>query len=313
VKRALLLFVLVSMSCKSRIGDSCREANEDCLDEHTKLVCKNGRFMPITCEGEKGCSVDKAMGKARCDWSGNKIGSKCDDRLTGMRMCRDVKSTLACRSGHFDVLRCRGPLGCKAQGPEPDSIAQTCDNSIAKEGDGCDPVWSSAPACDDEAKKELVCNKTGVFAFKRHCRGPKGCVVKDGKATCDDSVQEVGDPCESLPEQCNKDGRAMLICNFGMVAEKACPGPEGCKKSSGGVVSCDTGFSYIGVPCEKKGQLACTKRLNWEDSVDAQSKLLECDGVKFVEKKTCKGGCNFEMPSTFDCLDKEKDKPKKKP
>jgi hypothetical protein len=310
MKRALLWVVLAgassSLACKPRIGDPCREANEECKDEHTKLVCKNGRFMPIPCDGDKGCSLDRTMGKARCDWSGNKQGSHCDDRLSGMRMCRDTKSSLACRSGQFDLLRCRGPKGCQPEGSESDSIAKTCDNSIAKAGDTCDPVWSPAPACDDEGKSELFCQKSGVFAFKRHCRGPKGCVVKEGAAWCDDSLQEVGDPCVSLPELCSEDGRAMLVCGLGTVIERPCPGPSGCAHTEAGGVSCDTGFAYEGAPCEKQGRLGCTVADPWHEA-----KLLECNGSAFAVSKPCPGGCTFTPPNTFECSEKEAPKKKK--
>ena len=279
-------------SCKSRVGDPCREANEACLDDHTKLSCKNGRFMPLKCDGDRGCTIDKQSEKAACDFSGNKQGEKCDEVFAGARMCRDNgHAAIACRDGKFDVLPCRGAQGCKPTGPEPGANTKLCDTTLAKVGDTCDPIFSSQRACEVEGKSELAC-VNGLFALKRYCRGPKGCEVVDAKSVCDDSVWKASDLCEPGRTTCSDDKKAQLSCNFGRVTEKACGGPDGCSKLDDYAV-CDTGVSPKDMGCRREGKQQC--------NVDGRS-ILVCKDAIYVTDKACKADerCSFKG-SEFKC------------
>jgi hypothetical protein len=290
----LVVAVIAFGSCKPKIGDTCTGAAEACADEHTKLACKHDRLMPVQCDGPKGCKVDGT--KARCDFSGNKPGSACDDSVVGLRMCHDAKSALGCQNGKFALVQCGGPGGCTPAGPEADALVKDCDTSVAKAGDDCDRAYTTKPACDADGKTTLECGKDNKFSFFRYCRGPKGCTSKNGDVQCDNSVSLAGDPCTPpVTEVCSADGAAILLCDGQKMFEKICVGPNRCKMGPDGT-ACDMLSPYEGSPCSNKGQRACQKPYEKDPA-----KLLECDGKKFTISKRCTGLCVFTRPSTFEC------------
>ena len=93
--------LFASPSCKSRGGDTCSGTAEACADEHTKLICRHDRYQAVKCDAPKGCKLDGD--KARCDFSGNKPGTDCDESILGRRMCRNDKSALGCRDNKYAI------------------------------------------------------------------------------------------------------------------------------------------------------------------------------------------------------------------
>ncbi|GAC1560911.1 MAG: hypothetical protein NVS3B10_18980 [Polyangiales bacterium] len=292
---ALLVVAVVAFgSCKPKAGGTCEA--DACGDEHTLLACKHGRLLPVSCDGPKGCAVDGAT--PRCDFSANKPGSECDERFTGKRMCRDAKTALACKNGHFVATTCAGPGGCVAMG-DAEALVKDCDTSVGKEGDACDRNFTKKPACDAGGKDLLECGKADTFVSFERCRGPKGCTSQGGEAVCDHSVQQVGDPCTPpVPEVCSADGAMILLCDGHAMFEKPCVGAHGCTLDAKGAAQCDLLAPFVGSPCDKKGQNACQKP--GEDD-KGHAKLLECDGKKFTLSKKCPGECAFTRPSTYAC------------
>lgn len=285
-----LALALVSLdACKPKAGDDCQA--DTCGDDKTLLACKSGKLLPLPCDGPKGCKLEGAA--PRCDFSGNKVGSPCDDRFLGKRMCKGDKEATTCQNGKWAVVGCSG--GCTSDGGG-EGLLKECDTAVAKAGDACDRSFQTKQGCEPDGKSVTECTKEGKFAFVRNCRGPKGCKAKKGEVECDLSVQLVGDPCTPpVPEICSDDGAAILLCDGTKMFEKMCTGPKGCSKTADGV-ACDLSVPTDGVPCQKKGQQACQKPDGAEPA-----KLLECDGKKFSVKKRCAGACTFTRPSTYEC------------
>lgn len=300
MRRALtasLLFALLSISgCKSKPGDTCSGKEETCADGHTKLVCRHERFAEVRCDGPKGCKVEKET--ALCDYSGNKPGGDCDDTFLGKQICKDGKSALGCAGGKLVLSQCKGPLGCTSKGDEVGALVKLCDTSVAKEGDACDRSFVTKPACSEDGKALLECGKSGKFELTKHCRGPEGCKSKDGEAKCDRSVQLPDDPCTPPEEEvCSNDGAAILLCDGHKMFEKLCPGEGRCKKTDKGV-NCDLLQPREGLPCTVKGAMGCQRAFDKD-----KAKQLECNGTKFVAKKTCKKECVFTRPDKYDCAE----------
>jgi len=293
------LFVAVVFAfgaCKPKAGDSCE--SDACGDDHTLLICKHNRYLAASCDGPKGCKLDGKV--AHCDFSTNKVGSPCDDRFFGKRMCgADNKSAITCMDGKFSVVGCGGPNGCTANG-DADALVKDCDTTVAKDGDACDRNFVKQPACSADGAELLQCGKDNRFSFFQHCRGPNGCKPKDGKPDCDHSVQEAGDPCTPpVPEVCSRDGVALLLCDGALMFEKMCVGAHKCTTAADGHAICDLLAPVDGGPCDQKGQQACQKPV--ADDKNDHGKLLECNGSKFTVKQRCAAQCVFTRPSTYGC------------
>ena len=295
---AALLFAVVSVaSCKDKPGDTCSGTSEACADEHTKLVCRHDRYAAVPCDGPKGCKMGKDT--AQCDYSNNKPGSDCDETFLGKQICHDGKSAIGCANGKLILSQCKGPGGCTSKSDEVGALVKNCDTSVAKVGDPCDRAFVTKPACSEDGTQLLECSKEGKFEFTKHCRGPAGCKSKDGVATCDRSVQLLGDPCTPPEEDiCSTDGAAALLCDGHRMFERMCVGPGRCKKDEKGM-NCDQQVPSDGMPCTAKGAMGCSKAFGNEPQ-----KLLECNGTKYVVSKVCKKACVFNRPNTYECADK---------
>lgn len=202
------------------------------------------------------------------------VGSACDK---GEARCLDAKHELVCEAGRFIESPCSGPAGCRTS-----ERGTSCDFSANKPGDACSTDDEGAAACTNKAQM-LACHG-GKFALVP-CRGPRGCLNVEGRATCDTSVAEPADVCsdENL-KACSADGSQVLICKqHSMQRFYLCRGEKGCV-SSAGKLSCDTSVAKLGDACDKKLEnqaFACTP--------DATS-MLVCKGGAFVLDQTCKAG-----------------------
>ena len=211
-------------------------------------------------------------------------GSSCDK---GEARCLDAKRELVCQAGHFIESPCNGPAGCRLT-----DQGTSCDFSGNQPGDPCSADDEGAAVCSNEAFM-LACHG-GLYALVP-CRGARGCVNAEGRASCDTSIAEPGDAChdENL-KACSGDGSQVLICKqHTMQRFYLCRGKSGCA-SSGGKLACDTSIAKLGDACDKKleGQaFSCTPD---------ETEILVCKGGAFVLDQTCKSGqrCSSVGPST---------------
>ena len=202
------------------------------------------------------------------------VGSSCDK---GEARCVDGKHELVCQAGKFIESPCNGPAGCGTT-----ARGTSCDFSGNQAGDACST---------DEEGTAICANRDGMLACHAGryaivpCRGGHGCLNAEGRALCDTSVAEAGDPCneESL-KACSSDGTKVLICKqHAMKPFYSCRGDNGCI-SNAGKLSCDTSVAKLGDACDKRleGQsFAC--------SADGAA-ILVCKGGAFDLDQTCKAG-----------------------
>jgi hypothetical protein len=206
-----------------------------CAAADRALVCDSNAWVPVPCKGPRGCGRPAGAGAIeQCDDTLGAQGERCpsgpplDYACTG-----DHADALVCREGRFDLWRhCRGPRGCEV-GPAvggsgvrsadashdvadgagvADGRSVRCDTSAGAPGDPCERRGSYA--CSTDAKTMLVCTGASLVAASS-CRGPDGCHVDaaTSKVDCDDTVAEVGDPCDE-PRRitCAADHKSELVC-----------------------------------------------------------------------------------------------------
>jgi hypothetical protein len=211
------------------------------------------------------------------------VGSSC---TRGEARCIDPARALVCEEGKFIETPCNGKLGCRLQ---PEGTA--CDVHGNKAGDRCSKDEEGAAVCGD-AETMLVCR--GGTTVRAGCRGKGGCVEEHGRAACDASIAEEGDPCGAGSKSaCSVSGKEVLVC-VGAVMKKTyeCRGERGCSVASG-KIDCDQSVAKVGDGCDPRleGSFACT-----ED----HKGIVKCAGSRFVADETCKAGtqCLAEPGST---------------
>lgn len=210
-------------------------------------------------------------------------GGKCD---RGEARCLDASTQLVCDNGVFVDVPCRGKGGCVTV-----QEATTCDISRNQAGDRCGRTDEGAAVCAGD-KAMLACH-AGKFENVA-CLGPRGCELSSGKANCDQSVANAGDPCsQDKAKACSADGSRVLACTLGRMSELyECRGENKCK-SEGGKLTCDQTVAKLGDICDKglSGHIAC--------SPDKKS-LLKCEAERFVSSERCKAGtvCTVSGQST---------------
>jgi len=124
----------------------------------------------------------------------------------------------------------------------------------------------------------LVC-RAGKYAFEP-CRGNAGCENSRGRAHCDKSLAEVGDPCKEAGSKARGvSGQELLECRDGrMQPLYRCLGPAGCQAQ--GKLNCDMSIAEKGDACDAgmEGAAACTPE---------KSGIVVCRGGKFVKDQEC--------------------------
>ncbi len=119
---------------------------------------------------------------------------------------------LVCVDGTWSPVACAGPKGCVAGARFVD-----CDESLARVGDPCGADAVDNVACSTDGRAMLRCDGK-AWAEHRVCRGPKSCTKTDRFVDCDDSLAEVGDPCDEGLRTCSVDGTKLLLCKAGRLA-----------------------------------------------------------------------------------------------
>jgi hypothetical protein len=226
MNRDFALFVLAlaagaASGCSPKAGRNCStEGREHCTDVHHALVCVAGRWKEVPCKGPQGCAG-----------AGEK--SHCDDAVADAQEACGAESDVACSSDRRAYLTCanhtwtlagscRGPKACTVGANEV-----TCDSTLARLDDACNRAGNHA--CSEDQKSVLVCT-AGKFVLASRCLGPKACSIAGDQVSCDDSLGEVGDPCEGDHYACAVDGRAVLQCKAARLAhDEACGKRQACK------------------------------------------------------------------------------------
>jgi hypothetical protein len=180
------------------------------------------------------------------------------------------------------AIPCKGSRGCARTGED-----DACDDTIAAEGDVCPRSPPLDYACATNHADALAC-RDGHFDLWRHCRGPQGCRVLDGRNVhCDTSLGEPGDPCERAGTfACSVDGQTMLACDGRTLAPaSSCRGPKACFFAPGEPgaephsIDCDDEVAREGDPCTQAKRITC--------AVDRKAELA-CDGHQYRTKRECK-------------------------
>lgn len=218
------------------------------------------------------------------------VGSSCE---RGESRCKDKQTQLICSDGKLIAAPCRGDKGCQVS---PTGVA--CDISKNQPGDACSSYEQGVAVCLDP-KKMLVC-ASGKYQHAE-CRGPAGCTTTEGRANCDQTIANAGDPCKDVAKACSVDGKQVLICQAGKLALAFhCLGENGCK-AQGGKIDCDLTVARDEDPClqEMEGKVAC--------NIDRRS-IVVCKNKKFVIDEKCETGktCSTEGGSIM-CAKPEKD------
>jgi hypothetical protein len=188
--------------------------------------------------------------------------------------CIDPERVLTCEAGKFVETPCRGKNGCRLQ---PEGTA--CDVRANKDGDACSADDEGTAVCGDE--KTLVACRGGTIV-RSPCRGKGGCVEEYGRAQCDATIAEEGDPCGAGSKSaCSVSGRDVLVCAGGTMKKTYdCRGPRGCNVAAG-KIDCDTTVARLGDACDPRleGSFACN-----EDS----TVILKCAAGRFAKDEACK-------------------------
>ena len=212
-------------------------------------------------------------------------GSACS---RGEARCLDAARELACQAGQFIETPCLGPGGCSTS-----EKGTNCDFSGDRPGAACSTDDDGAATC--VSKEGMLACHDGRYVLL-HCRGSRGCVNAEGRASCDTSIAEPGDVChDEKMKACSVDGTEVLACKQqSMQRLYSCRGKNGCL-SAGGKLSCDTSIAKLGDACDKKleGQaFSC--------SPDG-SAIVVCKAGAFSLDQTCKTGqrCSSVGSSTL--------------
>jgi hypothetical protein len=211
------------------------------------------------------------------------VGSSC---TKGEARCVDSGRALVCEDGKFIETPCAGKLGCRLQ---PEGTA--CDVHGNKAGDRCSKDEEGAAVCAD-AETLLVCRAGKTV--RAACRGTGGCVEEHGRAACDASIAEAGDPCGAASKSsCSVSGKEVLACAGGAMKKVyECRGERGCTVASG-KIDCDQSVARLGDGCDRRveGTFACS-----ED----RKNIVKCAGGRFIADEKCKAGtaCLAEPGST---------------
>jgi hypothetical protein len=136
-------------------------------------------------------------------------------------------------------------------------------------------------ACAD-AKTALLC-VNGVWQ-KDTCKGPKGCYLDKGLATCDLTGNESGDPCPSSMDGFSgfkSDGKTRVVCKGGQYSFETCKGKDGCTLTQIGVTTCDYGPPVVGETCFDDARI--------QRCDDTGKLFVQCKDGKWTLSQKCPG------------------------
>jgi hypothetical protein len=212
-----------------------------------------------------------------------RVGSSCEK---GEARCLDGQRALVCQAEKFIETPCRGKNGCRLEAERT-----ACDVHGNQAGDACSTDEEGAAVCIDS--NTLLACRQGAYV-RSACRGKGGCVEEGGRAMCDATIAESGEPCAAEGKKaCNVDGKRVLACTAGKMLDRYdCRGARGCSVVSG-KIDCDVSIAKVGDACDStsEGTFACSEDMK---------AIARCAGGRFVADETCKHGtkCLAEPGST---------------
>lgn len=160
-------------------GDVCVKGDEGaatCTARDAMLACHHGKFEKVPCRGPRGCEVTGAQ--ASCDQSVAEAGEGCS-KAAAKSCSTDKTHVLSCVEGTMrEQYWCRGEAGCTSSGGK-----LSCDQTVAKLGDACDPGLDGHVACSDDKKALLTCNGA-KFISSEKCKPGTECVVNGSATSC---------------------------------------------------------------------------------------------------------------------------------
>jgi len=221
---AVACLALSSFGCKPKAGASCKsEAKEVCVGDRLALVCHDGKWDEMACRGPGGCAKNGEI----CDQTVAEEKDVCN--LAGDYVCSaDGKTMLECQKNKWTLYQsCFGERACTMEQKKV-----RCDNSLANLNEVCRE--EDDYACSIDRKTALVCRQ-GKFTLAGVCRTKNGCRVVGEKATgfkveCDDSIANIGDPCDKEGHfACAPDEKQIVKCvGKKFVADDKCKPRERC-------------------------------------------------------------------------------------
>jgi hypothetical protein len=161
-------------------GDPCSSADQGvavCSSASAMLACHARRFENVLCRGPNGCEM--VGEQPHCDQSIAEAGEAC--AKDGAKACSiDKTRVLACSGGRLSELYlCRGEAQCSASAGKV-----SCDQTVARLGDRCDPALSGHIACSEDKKALLAC-KDARFALSEKCKRGTRCNVSGQTTSCE--------------------------------------------------------------------------------------------------------------------------------
>jgi len=211
--------------------------------------------------------------------------------------CQDATTALQCQAGHVAVVPCRGPTGCRA-GDHEDA---QCDDDVAIEGDRCQLTSiGESHACTTDFTRVVECKNGERFVVRSTCRGPAGCTVTGRRISCDETIADVGDPCQPTGADdysCSSDGKSETRCDAAsatVVHSQDCRGPRACGVDHD-TVRCDVTVAREGEACRPEGLVACAE--------DGKVELACSPQQQWAKKRACpRRGCSVSPDGrTFVC------------
>lgn len=218
----LVLTVALAAACKKKVmkaGDPCKkEWATDCTDKKNAMVCVNGKLEALACRDNVGC-MDMGDGDDNCSNGTHNVGEPCKEE--GNFECSvDTKAMLKCDSKHWTkVDDCKGQHGCVSN-----AKGATCDKGSGNPGDPCTPENEGNAACTGDGKNLLICHK-GTMNIGATCKGMNGCRQAGDKLDCNETIADLGDPCEGDEGKtaCSTDKKTRLVCKSAKFAkDKVC-------------------------------------------------------------------------------------------
>jgi len=241
-----------------------------------------------------------------------KAGDPCAKEA---RACVDKTQGLYCANGVYQADTCKGPRGCY----EENGIT-SCDRTANESGDPCPAALDGQSVCRADRKTRAMCKDSKYVV--ESCKGEDGCTTESiGMARCDRGDPAPGESCTSDArlQFCASDKKSFVTCKDGkFVVRQKCPGPNGCRTMSAGVVSCDPSGPFVaGDDCfflqdvctaDGKSLLTC-KDGKFAFGTDCPgpnrcSQYRICDTGMAAENETCVIGtqaCNLDKKSLLEC------------
>lgn len=240
-----------------------------------------------------------------------KAGDKCEQAA---RACVDKTQGLYCADGVYQADTCKGPKGCY----EEQGLTK-CDLTGNDNGDPCPAALDGYSVCRADRKTRAMC-KGGKYVVES-CTGEDGCTTESpGMARCDRGDPAPGESCTSDArlQFCASDKKAFVTCKDGkFVVRQKCPGPNGCRNMSAGVISCDPNGAFaVGDDCfflqnvctqDGKTLLGCKDgkfALDKECPGPKRCSGIQCDTGVAVENEPCIVGdtaCSLDKKSLLEC------------